>query len=776
MKAVSKEFKDAMLRAGREIKLSLKIDGVEYSKDVVSINPFFDTAVLSTCMKCCNVEVLGLSSTSAKQITDVTFSVNVGTDEEQEWQSINFGNYNIDYSDKDTRYIEEKNSFFFVCYDDMKYTMQEFEYVQDEEPAYYTLRQLVNLIVANINDAEQKTVLIAPDSFTNDTITVSDNILVGTHTYRDVLEWIAVATGSVITIKNSHLIFNSIKGNTTNEKIGVEYMQSLSFGEQFKPINSINFIGTETTIPISNATSEINAVTLDNPLINYLVDTFDEKAVYTPLDAIYEAIQGAGYDTYDFNSYGIGFLDVCDKFELIDSKNNAHSTLMLASNFVVAQGISEKSSLQAPQQAFNDYKYTDTATRFKKEITALQLNNSVINKRLNDAVKSLDNFKGGYVTFVDNNDDGEYDEIIVSEYKVDKTEGSLWRTKGKCIRINVNGIGVSSQGVDNIADFAVHYDESLKKYVVDASDIAVGTLKGIRAEVQDGLIGGFTIGTNSISSSAKDTSNNSYIASLNKYQGNIDTNSAFSVKVTDANGNVTWPVYIRYNGNFVANKATLKGDITATSFKATGTDPTNVCTIGDEIYFTHTEDGVSRRFLRFREYDETNDGEKIYNYLELYADKLVLDATGIKEAELYMHASRTFGISENLHIDNNLDVDGNIYDKNGSTVTGSDKNIKNSIKELDKESSASFIYSLKPSKFKYNEGTSNRYHHGFIAQDVKNSMGDDDWGVYVKADELKYIGLRYEELIADMVATLQLQKQEINELKAKIEVLTNDKN
>ena len=81
-----------------------------------------------------------------------------------------------------------------------------------------------------------------------------------------------------------------------------------------------------------------------------------------------------------------------------------------------------------------------------------------------------------------------------------------------------------------------------------------------------------------------------------------------------------------------------------------------------------------------------------------------------------------------------------------------------------------------PSQFKYDEGTSNRNHHGFIAQDVKSSMGNDDWGVYVNVtndqDELEYIGLRYEEFIADIVATLQYQKQQIETLQTQISLLT----
>ena len=142
-----------------------------------------------------------------------------------------------------------------------------------------------------------------------------------------------------------------------------------------------------------------------------------------------------------------------------------------------------------------------------------------------------------------------------------------------------------------------------------------------------------------------------------------------------------------------------------------------------------------------------------------------------------MHTGmRTMYVNLVSNFDKNAKFNANIYDKNGSVVTGSDYNIKHNITLLDLDKSAKFIYSLIPSQFKYDEGTSNRNHHGFIAQDVKSSMGNDDWGVYVNVtndqDELEYIGLRYEEFIADIVATLQYQKQQIETLQTQISLLT----
>ena len=118
-----------------------------------------------------------------------------------------------------------------------------------------------------------------------------------------------------------------------------------------------------------------------------------------------------------------------------------------------------------------------------------------------------------------------------------------------------------------------------------------------------------------------------------------------------------------------------------------------------------------------------------------------------------------------------------VYTPSG-TVSKSDKNSKHDINTLDIGNCKDFIMSLKPSKYKYNDGTSNRFHHGFIAQEVKEAMGTDDWGVYVDTSvnsgnsEEDYKALRYEEIIADLVGTVQYQQNEIEKLKQQLATLT----
>lgn len=106
-----------------------------------------------------------------------------------------------------------------------------------------------------------------------------------------------------------------------------------------------------------------------------------------------------------------------------------------------------------------------------------------------------------------------------------------------------------------------------------------------------------------------------------------------------------------------------------------------------------------------------------------------------------------------------------------SPVIASDKSIKINIQSLDTKNSSDFIYALNPVEYKYKDGTSDRLHHGFIAQELHDSM-QSDWGVYCDANidtgENGGKAIRYEELIADLVATVQSQNERIKELEKKI--------
>ena len=106
-----------------------------------------------------------------------------------------------------------------------------------------------------------------------------------------------------------------------------------------------------------------------------------------------------------------------------------------------------------------------------------------------------------------------------------------------------------------------------------------------------------------------------------------------------------------------------------------------------------------------------------------------------------------------------------------STIVTSDRNLKNSITyEMAKYDA--FFERLRPTPYKYNDGTSGRTHLGLISQDVEAALAeagltDMDFAGFVKgrnADGDYTYSLRYEEFIALLIYRIQRQDARIKEL------------
>lgn len=101
----------------------------------------------------------------------------------------------------------------------------------------------------------------------------------------------------------------------------------------------------------------------------------------------------------------------------------------------------------------------------------------------------------------------------------------------------------------------------------------------------------------------------------------------------------------------------------------------------------------------------------------------------------------------------------------------SDKRLKHGVESLDREKSTALIQSLRPCRFVYNYDQNGHYRHGLIAQEVLTAIGDEDWAICSEnpdPDGNTYYALDKTELIADLIATVQLQQEALEELKKKV--------
>lgn len=118
------------------------------------------------------------------------------------------------------------------------------------------------------------------------------------------------------------------------------------------------------------------------------------------------------------------------------------------------------------------------------------------------------------------------------------------------------------------------------------------------------------------------------------------------------------------------------------------------------------------------------------------------------------------------------------WTSSSSIGVSSDKSLKNSILSIPLQYTTLFD-NLRPVIYKYNDGTSDRFHTGFIAQDVEQaildaSLSTQDFAGYIKTkDDICY--LRYEEFIALNTWQIQHLKSRVAELESRLAALESTK-
>lgn len=149
------------------------------------------------------------------------------------------------------------------------------------------------------------------------------------------------------------------------------------------------------------------------------------------------------------------------------------------------------------------------------------------------------------------------------------------------------------------------------------------------------------------------------------------------------------------------------------------------------------------------------------------------------EMQLVSNQSITLGSSSKTSLTNYMY---GTWKLNDDAVVTSDRNLKHDIAPMD-DKYADLFDGLRPVKFKYNNGTSDRYHTGFIAQNVCEAtesagLTTDDFAAYVEFananDNGNECGLRYSEFIALCVNEIQKLKKRVAELEDKLNTTQND--
>lgn len=260
---------------------------------------------------------------------------------------------------------------------------------------------------------------------------------------------------------------------------------------------------------------------------------------------------------------------------------------------------------------------------------------------------------------------------------------------------------------------------------------------------------------------------------------------------TTINGNFA----VDLAGNMIAHNAILKGNLHARDtlyLYVTGEESI------EEPIIASTTIGTDHPFINFLR----NDCGMKFDFYNQMID--ITAAGGVRingdDVSLDGHTHDTlyngnytafFSSSGNFANRNNGDLGSSTYEwgtayLSSAPIVSSDKNAKHDIMDLS-EVYRQIILRARPVQYKYNNGTSNRWHTGFIAQDVEailtelglttsdfaglikspiNSVVNKNGEYDTTSEIIGYIySLRYEEFISPAISVIQEQQEELNSIK-----------
>ena len=365
MKAHTTGFKNAIKTFGRELdsKITYDLNGetIELGNEQLnSVSPHYEGAILKSVMRQLDID-------SREDIPlNETINYRLGVKVNDEYEYINFGNYVVYSSEKQ----EDTGSYKIICYDKMLYSMRNY----DGEAITYpiTIRDYIDTICGKIGVTFEN----LEDTFPNYNKVIPNELYnPNEYKFRDVLDELAQVTASTICInEDDRLELRYI--TDTEDTIDEEFLKDINvnFGEKYGPVNSIvlsRSAGADNVYLQDDESVSLNGLTelkiLDNQIMN-----FNDRDTYLP--DILDELDGLEYYVNDFSSTGIGYYNICDKYN-VSIGENTYSCIMFNDEINITQGLEELIQTNMPEETETDYSKADKTDR------RINQTNLIVNKQ-----------------------------------------------------------------------------------------------------------------------------------------------------------------------------------------------------------------------------------------------------------------------------------------------------------------------------------------------------------------------------------------------------------
>ena len=366
MKTHSQEFKENISKLGRQLKsritYTLNNEEIELGNpELNSVTLSYETSLLKSVMKYIEID------SNVEIPTGTIFKYELGLKTGNEYEYLNYGNYVV----KEVEIKEDTNSYLIKAYDKMLYAMKDYESFNTTYPI--TIRDYISALCNYLG----LTFANAEDEFANYDKEIPNELFLNTdnksigYTFRDALDQLAEATASNIVINKDDEVEIRYISNS-NDTIDEKYFKNINvkFGEKYGPVNSIVLTraGESDSVYLQDEESVEENGLCELKISENQIMNGNDRSDY--LQDILDQLDGLEYYINDFDSTGICYYDVCDRYG-VQIGQNTYDCIMFNDSIEITQGLEENIYTEIPKTAETDYTKADKTDRKINQTTII---------------------------------------------------------------------------------------------------------------------------------------------------------------------------------------------------------------------------------------------------------------------------------------------------------------------------------------------------------------------------------------------------------------------
>lgn len=380
---VSNYFFTDIAKYGRQFDNQILVNGRTEPITVYDINIFkhrFNANLFQSVMRTIEAD----TNVKIEKNSIITGKIGIKFEEDNPYNYISYNNYKVLES---SEYDEDTRAYITLAYDKMREAMIPY----DLTPTFpITVRNFLILLCNRLNWSTSN----IPTTFINSEKQILSNVFANiNYTFRDVLDEIAKITCSFPCFINGNFSLKYI--TETGKTINNDYLKedNLNFIKEYY-VNSVVFARAEDsdTFYRRDETDIAQNGLHEYKLTGLQILSQENRSDY--IDEIYNYLRTLKFWIFDIQTTGVFIFDIADRFT-IEIGNSSYSVVLLNSEGVLEQGLSEQMYSDEPKGTETEYQYS-TSDEKQDNLTKIMVDkqNQIIQatvERVDEAIEEINN-------------------------------------------------------------------------------------------------------------------------------------------------------------------------------------------------------------------------------------------------------------------------------------------------------------------------------------------------------------------------------------------------